>query len=93
MVGVGENEGELSDAMQSIFEAEVDILTLGQYLAPSSRHLAIDRFVTPEQFEALADEARRIGFKAVASGPLVRSSYQAKELLAHALSGIESSSD
>ena len=93
MVGVGESDEELSDAMQSIYGTDVDILTFGQYLAPSSRHLAIDRFATPEQFEALADEAHHIGFKAVASGPLVRSSYRAKELLAQVLSEIEISSD
>ena len=82
MVGVGEADHELEEAMQAIYEADVDILTFGQYLAPSNRHLAIDRFVTPEQFQYLATSARRIGFKAVASGPLVRSSYKAGELLA-----------
>ncbi len=93
MVGVGETDEEISDAMRVIHESGVDILTLGQYLAPSSRHLAIDRFVTPEQFELFANDARHIGFRAVASGPLVRSSYQARELLAHALSVDENNDD
>ena len=72
------------DAMQQLREADVDLLTLGQYLAPGKpgeRFLPVDRFVTPEQFDAWADEAREIGFRAVASGPLVRSSFRA-ELLA-----------
>jgi lipoic acid synthetase len=87
MVGLGETDDEVVDAMQSLRAAEVELLTLGQYLAPGrpgERFLPVDRFVTPEQFEAWSDIARKIGFSAVASGPLVRSSYRAGMLLAHA---------
>lgn len=84
MVGLGENAEEVSDAMGQLRGADVDMLTLGQYLAPGrpgERFLPVDRFVPPEQFAAWADEARAMGFRAVASGPLVRSSYRAGWLL------------
>jgi lipoyl synthase len=84
MVGLGETDAEVSDAMRQLREADVDMLTLGQYLAPgrpSERFLPVDRYVTPEQFSAWAAEARAIGFRAVASGPLVRSSFRAGLLL------------
>jgi lipoic acid synthetase len=87
MVGLGETNDEISDAMRRLRDANVDMLTLGQYLAPGrpgDRFLAVDRYVTPDQFEAWAQEAREIGFRAVASGPLVRSSYRAGTLLAEA---------
>jgi len=87
MVGVGETDAEVSEAMQQLRDANVDLLTLGQYLAPGKpgeRFLPVDRYVTPEQFNAWADEAREIGFRAVASGPLVRSSYRAGQLLEQA---------
>jgi lipoic acid synthetase len=87
MVGVGETDAEVSDAMQQLRDAEVDLLTLGQYLAPGKpgeRFLPVERFVTPAQFAAWADEAREIGFRAVASGPLVRSSFRAGSLLEQA---------
>ena len=73
MVGLGETDAEVSAAMRQLRDADVDLLTLGQYLAPGKpgeRFLPVDRFVTPEQFNAWADEAREIGFRAVASGPL-----------------------
>jgi lipoic acid synthetase len=84
MVGLGETDDEVLDAMGRLREADVDLLTLGQYLAPGrpgERYLPVDRFVTPEQFAAWADDARSMGFKAVASGPLVRSSYRAGLLM------------
>ncbi len=84
MVGLGETDAEVSDALRQLRDAEVDLLTLGQYLAPGKpgeRFLPVDRFVTPEQFNAWADEARESGFRAVASGPLVRSSFRAGLLL------------
>jgi len=87
MVGVGETDDELSDAMRRLREAGAEMLTLGQYLAPGrpgERFLPVDRFVPPEQFEAWADEARSVGFRAVAAGPLVRSSYRAGLLLEEA---------
>jgi lipoic acid synthetase len=87
MVGIGETDGEVVDAMRRLREADVDMLTLGQYLAPGragERYLPVDRFVTPEQFAAWAEVAREMGFRAVASGPLVRSSYRAGLLLEEA---------
>jgi lipoic acid synthetase len=87
MIGLGETDAEVSEAMQRLREVNVDMLTLGQYLSPGKpgeRFLPVDRFVTPEQFSAWADEALSIGFKAVASGPLVRSSYRAGLLLEQA---------
>jgi lipoyl synthase len=87
MVGLGETDEEISDAMCRLREANVDMLTLGQYLAPGrpgERYLPVDRFVQPEQFARWGDEARTLGFRAVASGPLVRSSYRAGLLLQEA---------
>jgi lipoic acid synthetase len=84
MIGLGETDTEVTDAMQRLRSANVDMLTLGQYLSPGKpgeRFLPVDRFVPPEQFSAWADEAREMGFKAVASGPLVRSSFRAGSLL------------
>jgi lipoic acid synthetase len=84
MVGLGETDEEVSEAMRRLREANVQMLTLGQYLTPGrpgERFLPVDRFVRPEQFAAWADEAKSIGFRAVASGPLVRSSYRAGLLL------------
>lgn len=84
MVGLGETDVEVIDAMRQLRDADVDMLTLGQYLAPGrpgERYLPVDRFVTPEQFSAWADVALSLGFLAVASGPLVRSSYRAGLLL------------
>ena len=87
MVGVGETDEEVGEAMLLLREAGVDVITLGQYLSPSWKHLAVDRFPTPEQFAIWDETARKIGFKAVASGPLVRSSYRAGLLLAEAKGG------
>ncbi len=87
MVGLGETDEEVIDAMARLCEANVDMLTLGQYLAPGKpgeRYLPIDRFVSPEQFDEWAVVARTMGFRAVASGPLVRSSYRAGLLLQQA---------
>ena len=63
--------------MRMLREAGVDMVTLGQYLQPGDRHLPVDRFPEPTQFQRWDQEAREFGFKAVASGPLVRSSYRA----------------
>ena len=87
MVGLGETDDEVSDVMRRLRDADVEMLTLGQYLAPGrpgERYVPVDRFVPPEQFAAWADEAREIGFRAVAAGPLVRSSYRAGLLLEEA---------
>jgi lipoic acid synthetase len=87
MVGVGETDDEVSDAMRRLRAANVEMLTLGQYIAPGrpgDRFLPVDRFVPPDQFSRWADEARMMGFRAVAAGPLVRSSYRAGLLLSEA---------
>jgi lipoic acid synthetase len=87
MVGVGETDAEVSAAMRRLRDADVDLVTLGQYLAPGKpgeRFLPVDRYVHPDQFADWADEAREIGFRAVASGPLVRSSFRAGMLLEQA---------
>jgi lipoic acid synthetase len=89
MVGLGETNEEVTDAMRRLRDADVDMLTLGQYLAPGQpgeRFLPVERFVPPEQFAAWSDEARAMGFRAVAAGPLVRSSYRAGLLLEQAKS-------
>jgi lipoic acid synthetase len=87
MVGLGETDAEVTDAMHRLRDADVDLLTLGQYLAPGlpgDRFLPVDRYVHPDQFAAWRDEALEMGFLAVASGPLVRSSFRAGWLLEEA---------
>ena len=78
-VGHGEQEHELVAAMDELRALDVDFLTIGQYLQPSQKHLAVKDFVHPDVFARLADHGRAAGFKFVASGPLVRSSYKAGE--------------
>jgi len=85
MVGFGETHEELVDAFGQMREAGVQILTVGQYLRPTERHLPVVRYWEPEEFDALAAEARKIGFESVAAGPLVRSSYHADESAREAL--------
>ncbi len=80
MVGLGETEAEVEETMRDLRGAGVDILTLGQYLRPSAWHLPVVEFVTPERFAAYRSLGERLGFRYVASGPLVRSSYRAAEL-------------
>ncbi len=80
MVGLGEEEREIYDAMDDLRAINVDILTLGQYLRPSVKHLNVERYMEPSYFELLKDVGVQKGFKFVASGPLVRSSYRAGEL-------------
>ncbi len=79
MVGLGETMTELVDVFRDLADRQVDILTVGQYLRPSRDHLPIARFYTPEEFAYLKEEALRLGFRHVESGPLVRSSYHAHE--------------
>jgi lipoyl synthase len=79
MVGLGETTEELLQVFQDLAERNVDILTVGQYLRPSRDHLPIARLVPPEEFRFLKDEALKMGFRHVESGPLVRSSYHAHE--------------
>lgn len=77
MLGLGEELAEIEQVMQDLRAHAVDMLTLGQYLQPSRHHLAVERFVTPQEFDQLAETGRRMGFSNVASGPMVRSSYHA----------------
>lgn len=77
MLGIGEEIAEVEQVMEDLRRHDVDMLTLGQYLQPSKEHLKLERFVTPAEFDALAEKGRAMGFKHVASGPMVRSSYHA----------------
>ncbi|MEQ8465014.1 lipoyl synthase [Coleofasciculus sp. E1-EBD-02] len=79
MVGHGETEAEVIEAMEDLRRAECDRLTLGQYMRPSLEHLRVQRYWTPEEFERLGAIAKDMGFTHVRSGPLVRSSYHAGE--------------
>lgn len=81
MVGLGETVVELLETMQDIQNTGCDILTIGQYLSPSKRHLPIQRYYTPEEFDELKEAGMEMGFRHVESGPLVRSSYHAGEQL------------
>ena len=85
MVGLGESFDEMIDTFQILRDHEVQILTVGQYLRPTENHLPIDRYWHPDEFTALEDAAYEMGFAAVASGPLVRSSYHADEAAAKAV--------
>ena len=75
MVGFGETEGEVAEVFRDLFAAGCRSITVGQYLPPSRDRLPLSEYVSPERFDLLAEEARRIGFDRVLSGPLVRSSY------------------
>ena len=79
MVGAGETNDEVLAVMDDLRAADVDVMTIGQYLAPSTSHWPIDRYVTPAEFAIFKQEGRQRGFKHVESGPLVRSSYHAHE--------------
>ena len=78
MLGLGETEDELYQTLDEVRSVGVDVVTLGQYLQPSARHLPVQRFVEPEEFERLGAYARTLGFRHVESSPLVRSSYHAE---------------
>ena len=80
MVGLGETRTELLELFADLRRVDCDILTIGQYLQPTREHLEVARFVPPAEFEVLREEALALGFRAVAAGPFVRSSYQAGEL-------------
>jgi len=78
MAGLGETREEIGQVMHDLRGAGCDILTIGQYLRPSARHLPLVRYYEPAEFEAIADEGRALGFRHVEAGPLVRSSYHAE---------------
>ena len=79
MVGLGENKNEILQVMDDLKSADVDFLTIGQYLQPSVKHFPLDRYYTPQEFEELGDIAKSKGFLLVSSSPLTRSSYHADE--------------
>jgi lipoic acid synthetase len=81
MLGLGERDNEIMQTMDDLRAANVDILTLGQYLRPTSNHLAVERYVTPAEFEAYRSEGLDKGFLEVVAGPMVRSSYRAEQVL------------
>jgi len=80
MLGMGETNDELMDVLADLRTVDCDTLTLGQYLAPTLKHMPIARFVPPEEFDSIAVLARSLGFKKVVAGPFVRSSYHADEM-------------
>ena len=77
MLGLGEELAEVRAVMRDLVAHDCDMLTLGQYLQPSRHHLPVSRYVHPDEFDALREYGEEIGFRHVASGPLVRSSYHA----------------
>jgi lipoyl synthase len=85
IVGLGETNEEVVETMSDLREHGVDVVTIGQYLQPSSRHAQIDRWVHPDEFRWFREQGEALGFGSVFSGPLVRSSYRADEQQASAL--------
>jgi lipoic acid synthetase len=83
MLGLGETVGELFEVLADLRAVGCDTLTLGQYLAPTLKHVPVARFVPPEEFDTLAVQARFLGFSKVVAGPFVRSSYHADEMVDH----------
>lgn len=81
MLGLGETDAEIYETMDDLRAANVDILTLGQYLRPTPNHLAVERYVTPEEFDQYRNAGLKRGFVEVVAGPLVRSSYRAEQVL------------
>jgi len=79
MLGLGEKSEEVIETMKEIRSANVDVITIGQYLQPTKNHLAVKEFITPEQFKIYEDFGKQLGFIHVESGPLVRSSYHAEK--------------
>ncbi len=81
MLGLGENMNQIISTLEDLKEAKVDIVTLGQYLQPSKKHLKVKQFYTPKEFDDLKKLSYQMGFKFVASGPMVRSSYRAADYI------------
>jgi lipoic acid synthetase len=80
ILGMGEERSEISQVMRDLYEAGCELLTITQYLRPTPRHHPVERWVKPEEFVELREEAEALGFAGVMSGPLVRSSYRAGRL-------------
>jgi lipoic acid synthetase len=85
ILGMGEERAEVSQALKDLYEAGCELVTITQYLRPTPRHHPVERWVKPEEFVELREEAEQIGFAGVLSGPLVRSSYRAGRLYRQAL--------
>jgi lipoic acid synthetase len=85
MLGLGESDEALAETMRDLRGAQVDLLTLGQYLRPSADHVPVARYVPPEEFDRYRSLALEMGFAGVETGPLVRSSYHAEELYRRAV--------
>ena len=81
MVGLGEDKGEILAVLEDLRDVQCEIVTIGQYLAPSKAHLKPVRYVTPQEFAELQQFGESLGFKKVFSGPFVRSSYHAGEIV------------
>jgi lipoic acid synthetase len=81
MLGLGETDKEIIETMEDLRSVEVDVLTLGQYLQPTKKHLPVYEFVKPERFQKYKEIGLEMGFRFVESGPLVRSSYHAEKHL------------
>ncbi|HEY2144912.1 MAG TPA: lipoyl synthase [Steroidobacteraceae bacterium] len=89
MLGLGESDAEIRETLTDLRLAQVDVLTLGQYLRPTPNHLNVERFVTPREFDQYRDWALELGFLECVSGPLVRSSYRAEQALARNNAGLD----
>ena len=89
MLGLGETDGEIDEALDDMRSAEVDVVTLGQYMRPTKNHLPVQRYVTPDEFRRYRELALSKGFLEVVAGPLVRSSYRAERVLEHNNVGLE----
>ncbi|MXW08159.1 MAG: hypothetical protein F4Z87_08615 [Gammaproteobacteria bacterium] len=83
MLGLGETDDEIEQTMLDLLRHGVDFLTLGQYLRPTRNHLPVERWVHPDEFDSYRELGCELGFKDVAAGPLVRSSYRADRLISH----------
>jgi lipoic acid synthetase len=88
MLGLGETDDEIATTLRDLRTAGVDLLTLGQYLRPTVNHLAVERYVRPEEFAAYREQALELGFLECVAGPLVRSSYRAEQALARNNAGL-----
>ena len=80
MLGLGETEDEILQTAHDLLSAKVDVLTIGQYLQPTPKHMPVVKYITPEAFKWFKETIELMGFKYVVAGPLVRSSYRAGEL-------------
>ena len=89
ILGLGEERAEVSQALRDLHEAGCELVTITQYLRPTPRHHPVERWVKPEEFVELREEAEEIGFAGVMSGPLVRSSYRAGRLYTQAVAARE----